>query len=251
MPKGIYAAASAMVVETRSLEVTARNLAHVQTTGYRQETARRTSFAEQLARTGDISADGGAGVLPNSSFFRFAAGPQEPTGAPYDLAISGEGFLRVRDSQGKLYLTRAGHLATDPSGRLLTPEGWQVEGQGGPITIPPEAKRVSIGPDGRITAHVGDGASAAAQVVDQLRLVTVAEPTRMRAENGVYFDPGDQNQVDAAQSEIHQGYLEKANVDSLQELSQMISIQRRYDAAQRALKEQANAGGNILDLLRG
>lgn len=248
MPKGIYAAASAMVVETRSLEVTARNLANVQTPGYRQETALRTSFAEVLAQ-GGIGGDGGAGVLPQPSFFRFKQGGQEPTGATYDLAISGDGFLRVRDGDGKTLLTRAGHLQTMPDGRLVTAEGWEVEGQGGIIAIPLDARRVSIAADGRITVETGEGDNAAPQVLDQIRVVTVPEPARMAARNGVYFDPGDQIQGDAT-AEIHQGYLEKANIDPLQELAQMIAIQRRFDAAQRAVKEQSNAGSSLNDLLR-
>lgn len=249
MPKGIYAAASAMVVETRSLEATARNLAHTQTAGYRQETALRTSFAETLAKGGDIGRDGGAGVLPQASFFHFNQGSQEPTGATYDLAISGDGFLRVKDGQGKPLLTRAGHLETTADGRLVTPEGWEVEGQGGTIAIPADAKRVTIAADGRITVEIGEGTSATSQVLDQIRLVKVPEPSRMAARNGVYFDPGEQVQSDTI-AEVHQGYLEKSNIDPMQELAQMIALQRRYDAAQRALKEQAGAGSSLNDLLR-
>ncbi len=249
MPKGIYAAASAMVVETRSLEATARNLANIQTAGYRQETALRSSFAEELAK-GGLDRDGGAGVRARSSFHRFTQGTQEPTGATYDLAINGNGFLRVRDGEGKTLLTRAGHLNVSSDGRLVTPEGWEVEGQGGTITIPADARRVTIAADGRITVEIGEGAAANPQVLDQIRLVTVPEPARMAARNGVYFDPGDQVQSDATGAEMRQGYLEKSNIDPMGELAQMIAVQRRYDAAQRALKEQAGATGSLNDLLR-
>jgi flagellar basal-body rod protein FlgF len=247
MPKGIYAAASAMVVETRAQEVVARNLAHSTTTGYRQETALRTSFSSELAKQGDISGDGGAGVLSNRSFFTFAQGEMEPTQAPYDMALEGDGFLQVKDGNGRTLLTRAGHFAADQLGRLTTPEGWQVQGQGGPVTIPEGATRVSIGEDGRVSAEV----AGQTQVVDQLRVVAVAEPAKMKAENGVYFDPGTQTTTDDASTRIRQGYLEKSNVTPVQELAQMIAVQRRYDAAQRALKEQANVGGNLNELLRG
>lgn len=250
MPKGIYAAASAMVVETRAQEVVARNIAHTQTPGYRQESALRTSFSEALGLSGGIDRAGGAGVLPNQSFFRFTQGNHELTGATYDVAIAGNGFLRVRDTNGKLLLTRAGHFATDPQGQLTTPEGWKVEGQGGAITIPPDARRITIGSDGRITAELGEGANAQQQTIDQLRIVNVAEPSKMLAQNGVYFDPGDQTQSDEANAQLHQGYLEKSNLDPLQEMAQMIAIQRRFDAAQRAVKEQANSGSSLNDLLR-
>jgi flagellar basal body rod protein FlgG len=157
--------------------------------------------------------------------------------------------MRVRDHSGAVFLTRAGHLNTDATGRLVTPEGWSVEGQGGPIVIPPDARRVTIGEDGRITVETGEGANASPQVLEQMRLVTVPEPMRMRAENGVYFDPGDQLQSDAGDAALRQGFLEKANVDPLQELAQMIAVQRRYDAAQRALREQSGAGSSLNSLL--
>ncbi len=254
MPKGIYAAASAMVVETRSQEVVARNIANLQTDGYRKETALRTSFASALAARGahgDIKADGGAGVLPNGSFFSFEDGMQEATGAPLDLAIHGNGFYRVRDEQGKVELTRAAHFSTDAQGRLVTADGRTVEGQGGTITIPTDANKVMVDKAGRVSVQTIINGVATDSVIDQLRIVQVDQPGRMTARNGQYFDPGDQAQHDATGVEVRQGNLEHANVDSVQELVQMIAGQRRYDAAQRALREQINSSGGISDMLRG
>src|SRR5271170_2083890 len=154
MPKGIYAAASAMVVETRNQEAVAHNLANLQTAGYRNETALRTSFAQLMAARGtggDLSTEGGAGVLNAGSYYSFTQGTLETTGAPLDLALTGDGFYRVRTDQGRELLTRAAHFSTDPQGRLVTPEGWTVEGQGGVITIPPDAGHVMVGKTGTIS----------------------------------------------------------------------------------------------------
>jgi flagellar basal-body rod protein FlgG len=254
MPKGIYAAASAMVVETRSLEVTARNLAHVQTPGYRRETALRTSFAEVMSRqgyTGDVSRDGGVGLLPAGSYFTFQDGTIVPTGAPLDLALTGNGFYQVRDDQGRTVLTRAAHFNTDVQGRLVTPEGWTVEGQGGAITIPADATRVVVDPAGRIIAETQANGQIQQTVIDQLRVVTVAKPERLSARNGQYFDPDGQALGEADRFEVHQGNLEQANLDPIQELAQLIALQRRYDAAQHALREQANTGASLSEILRG
>lgn len=254
MPKGIYAAASAMVAETRAQEVTARNMAHQTTAGYRRETALRTSFAETLlqqGRDGGLAGDGGAGVLSAGSFFSFGDGIMEPTGAPLDLGLHGDGFYRVKDDQGRTLLTRVANFAADAQGRLVTPEGWTVEGQGGPIVIPPDAGQVRVDRDGRVSTLNRVGSTLTETIVDQLRLVTVDAPTRMTALNGQYFDPGAQAQRDATHIEVHQGHLERSNVDPLHEMVEMIATQRRYDAAQRALKEQASVGGSLSDLLRG
>ena len=222
MPKGIYAAASAMVVETRAQEVVARNLAHVQTPGYRKETALRGGFAEALKAHGngtDPAGDGGTGVLSAGSWFNFHdEGKREPTGAVLDVALHGRGFFRVRNDKSEALLTRAGHFHLDTQGRLATEEGWPVEGQGGPITIPGDARQVVIDPAGRILVDSGQGL----QATDQLRVVTVGHPEQMRPLNGQYFDPQNQTQADANGIEVQQGHLERANLESLDQLVEMI-----------------------------
>jgi flagellar basal-body rod protein FlgF len=253
MSKGIYAAASAMVAETRSLEVTARNVAHAQTPGYRREQALRGSFAEALAaegRTGAVTRDGGAGVTPAGSWFGFAQGQIQDTGATFDFALTGDGFFRVRDPGGQEWLTRAGRFVPDASGRLVTPEGWSLIGQGGPITIPADAERIAVDPSGRITATQTIGGVVTDTVIDQVRTAAVDDPARMTARNGVFFDPADQDVRDGT-ALIRQGAIETANVEPVRELVDLIALQRRYDAAQRAMSEQARAGDGFSDLLRG
>lgn len=266
MPKGIYAAASAMVVETRALEVTAQNMANAQTSGYRKQIALRDDFAQALAaqgRTGDISADGGAGILPSDSYYSFKEGIKQKTDNPFDVAISGEGFFRVISPQGKSLLTRAGNFSLNTLGQLVTPEGHLVEGQGGPISIPSDSTRVTVDLQGRIYSETPSETGPVQTFVDQLRVVTVSDPHRLSAVNGQFFDSGSQDQGDAFTpvqvageqpkrgAIIQQGYAEGSNVDTIQELVNMISIQRRYDAAQRALKQQSATGADFSDLLRG
>jgi len=254
MPKGIYAAASAMVVETRAQEISARNLANQQTAGYREETVRRNSFVDVLRAQGNqegLAGDGGTGVLPAGSYFSFTEGQLEPTSSPFDFAIRGDGFYRVRDDQGRLLLTRAGHFTPDSQGRLVTPQGWLLEGQGGPITVPADARRIVVDPSGRVLAETIQGGAPVQTVIDQLRVVTVADTRQLVPLNGQYFDPANQTMSDSTTYQIAQGHLEKSNLEPLEQMVEMIAVQRRYDAAQRALKEQANLGGSLSELLRG
>jgi flagellar basal-body rod protein FlgF len=253
MPKGVYIAASAMVVESKALDITARNLAHAQSTGYQRERFLRTGFAEELAKTGktgDISGNGGAGILADGSYFSHSAGSRDMTGAPLDLAIQGEGWFRVRNDAGQVLLTRAGNFSTNDKNQLVTPEGWAVQGQGGAITIPANAERLSVDQNGRISAFVSANGIRRDAVIDQLRLVQVAEPGKMTAINGQYFDPAGQRENDAT-GQVQQGYLEKSNVEPIQELAEMIAIQRRYDAAQKSLREMNSAGSGFSEMLRG
>ena len=253
MPKGVYAAASAMVTETRLLEATARNIAHAQTPGYRREGSLRVGFAEVLAdqgRNGGLKGDGGAGILPNGSYFAFSDGMRDPTGGTYDLALHGDGFFTVQDAAGASWLTRNGNFQLDPQGRLMTREGHAVLGQGGPITIPDDAQRIIIDQSGLVTVENSTPDGIVRSTLDQLRLTTVAKPQAMVPANGIYFDPAGQALRDASVS-VHQGHLERGNVNPVDELVQMVALQRRYDAAQKALTEQSRTGDGYSDILRG
>ncbi len=251
--KGTYIAASAMYVESTALDIAARNLAHTQTTGYRREAFLHTDFATELARrgaTGDLAGDGGGGILAHGSYFDQSGGGRESTAAPLDVAIEGDGYFRVQDDRGRTLLTRAGHFTADREGRLTTPEGWLVQGQGGAIRIPPDAERVTIDQSGRISAFTTNSGVRVDSVIDQLRLGRVDDPRRLQAVNGQYFDPAGLPVADAT-ARVHQGYLEKSNVEPITELAGMIAIQRRYDAAQKALREMNSAGAGFSDVLRG
>jgi flagellar basal-body rod protein FlgG len=72
----------------------------------------------------------------------------------------------------------------------------------------------------------------------------------MPPSNGIYFDPADQPLVDT-RAVIHQGQLERGNVNPVDELVQMVTLQRRYDSAQKALTEQSRTGEGYSDILRG
>ncbi len=256
MPKGVYAAASAMFVESRALESVARNLANVQTPGYRQEIPLRQGFAQVLEAEGRVAAgrdtiarDRGAGVVHDQRAHRFTQGILEPTGHPYDVALTGPGFLTVRDADGVDHLTRGGHFDRDAQGRLRNTAGLQLVGQGGPITIPGDANEIIIGDDGTISAGTAGGGPPAP--VDRIRVVEVDDPRRMTAVNGTLFRPDGQTVRDAdAGTLVHQGRLEKANFEPVAVMVEMIELQRRHDAAQKALTTQANLGGELGEIVR-
>lgn len=254
MPKGLYAAASAMVVESRLLEATARNLAHIQTPGYRREGLTRVGFAAVLAgegRQGGLAHDGGAGVLPGASYRSFRDGVREPTGRELDAALHGEGFFVVQDAEGRAWLTRDGAFHLDAQGRLLTGRGEQVLGANGPIAIPPEAAgAIVIAEDGEITVETRTAAGVLRTPIDRLQLVRVERPAALATADGIRFAPGEQP-LQPAPARVLQGHLERANADPIDELVQLIALQRRYDAAQRALIQQQRAGEGYSDVLRG
>ena len=154
----------------------------------------------------------------------------------------------LRRDDGRLLLSRDGGFSLDSTRQLVNQQGWPVQGQGGPIAIPEEATDVTVDLAGRVYAQLPDGQS----FIDRLRVVRpdAARLAGLEAINGQYF-LADQGRLDDAEDAmVQQGFLESSNVDPVQELVRMVELQRRSDAAQRALTSQLQLSG-IGDILRG
>lgn len=254
MPKGVYASASAMLAEARALEAAAANLANVQSSGYRRQIVVRGGFDQALAaqgRRGDIGGDGGAGIRAVGNARIFTEGEFDITDNPLDLALQGGGFFRVRDGEGRSLLTRSGSFQLDAQRRISTADGWLVEGQSGPISVPEDAQSIRVDGGGRIYAEVAQpNGSVESRFIDQLRIARIDQPERLVEHNGQYFH-APENSEDAVSAQVRQGAVERANVNAVSELVDLIAIQRRYEAAQRAMRQQEEAGRGFSDVLRG
>ena len=256
MPKGVYAAASAMVTEQWAMAVTAENLANANSGGFKRSELRRGSFAEIMATRGrrdPIAGDGGAGVVARSTWRDFSPGEMHASDGPMDLALVGEGFFRVRDDQDNLLLTRRGRFVVDDAGVVRTGDGYALEGQGGVVTVPEGVYQVEVDDDGAIygTQKVIGGTEKV--FIDQLRVATPADPgdlQQLMPRSGQYFDPGRVPLEDVVRDGpiLRQGQLENANVNAVDELVAMIALQRRYDTAATALRRQLRLEG-ISDML--
>ncbi|TVR14243.1 MAG: flagellar hook basal-body protein [Planctomycetota bacterium] len=251
--KGIYAAASAMFTERRSLDVIAHNLANASSTGYRRAEALRGSFAQTLAeqdqRTGGLDGDGGAGIHGAGVWRDFSQGTTRETDRPLDMSLSGNGFFVVEDEDGASLLTRSGHFLLDEQSRLVTPHGHTVQGQGGDITLPPDASGFSVDEAGRVYAQFRNEEGFAEEFLEQLRVADVADREALVPHNGQYFTLGGQAMQDAQGYTVQQGRLEDANLDSVTELVKMITVQRNYEAAQRAMRQISDAGQGYSDII--
>lgn len=227
MLRGLYAAASGLQVASEQQEVTAYNLAEMSAPGYRQRGVFVETFDRVLGRldppTGDLT---GARVAGAYSDFR--PGPLQLTDNPFDLALSEpDQFFTLRGPNGSLY-TRNGQFRLTAEGRLVSPGGYPLIGEDGPIEVPAETRRVDVGVDGTVSADGQQvGRIRPARFAD-LRQLTAAGPTLYTASPGVR--PQD------AEGRVLQGYLDKSNVEPADAMVRMIFGARFYDAAQRSLR---------------
>jgi flagellar basal-body rod protein FlgG len=231
MLEGLNTAAAGMAAQQARIDAVANDLANANTTGYKHQ---RVGFRDLVyTQTGRSSAQGpqtGAGAAVVDAGRAFAQGTLQRTDQPLDVALQGEGFLRVRLPDGTQALTRDGSLHIDGTGRLVTSTGAFVQPA---MTFPADvdANTVSVGPDGSI--------SAGGRAVGRLDLVSVRSPQRLRAvgDNAFVTTPesGAVRPAPAA-TIVSQGVLEASNTDVAEAMVSMIESQRAFQLTSKAIQ---------------
>ncbi|MEB3196714.1 MAG: flagellar basal-body rod protein FlgF [Candidatus Sericytochromatia bacterium] len=258
MIRGLYTASAGMQVEQIRQDVIANNLANMNTTGFKRDLAvlqarekmaiRRTNdpiSGDPLAPTRRVPiGDMGLGVLVDRIVKRFDAGNLRDTGDPLDLAINGEGFFTVMNERGEKLYTRAGDFSRNGQGQLTDKQGNLVQGQSGPIAVD-STQAFNVTQDGVITIN--------GNPVDRLDIVRFDNPDADLEKVGdTSFRFRGAGAPTPMTAEVHQGMLEMANVNSVQEMVEMITALRHYEANQRALQAQDESLGKAVnDVARG
>lgn len=234
MSNAIYAALARQTGLMNEMQAVANNLANSSTTGYKSD---RGIFAEFMAQTGENSALSMGGLAAHS--FDLEQGGLRFTGGKFDLAIQGEGYFLVETPRGQM-LSRAGHFQLDAQGQLVDSSGNKVlNGGGGPIAIPEDARIVSIAGDGSISA---DGL-----LIDQVGVV-MPNGELQRDSNTTFNAAGGFQQVQEPQ--VVQGALEQSNVSPVLEVARMIEVQRAYEAGQALIEREDQRISKFISTLR-
>lgn len=228
MDSGFYAACTALMARSQSLDQVANNLANVNTPGYR---AQHDSFRALLASSSGSmhltslnQAVNSFSVLSDGRT-DLSQGSMEKTGNDLDLAIEGHGFFAVQTEGGQLY-TRDGNFHVSPQGQLVTSTGDVVLGADNcPISI--VGAPVSISPDGTISVN---GALAG-----QLKIVDFPAATPITPVGKTYYSAPDKTAIAPTGASVQQGSLESSNVNPVASSVELITVQRYFELMQRAL----------------
>jgi flagellar basal-body rod protein FlgF len=237
--RGMYTAATGMVAEQNRQNVVANNLANVNTTGFKSDHATNTPFATLLLNAYNKNGQTpvgplGLGVEVSPTYTDFSGGSLVVTENPFDLAIDGEALFTV-EVNGDYRFTRSGRLQLDRDQYLTTAEGYRVLGERGPIQLNRTDLRITE--EGEI---IQDG-----QVIDRLRLAGVGG---MVKEGDNLYRAAGQAQP-ATNYRILQGSLETSNVNSIQQMIEMINLTRSYDTNQKALTAHDETLGKAVNEL--
>jgi flagellar basal-body rod protein FlgF len=230
MDRVIYIAMTGARAVTRQLAAVSNNLANVSTTGFRQQfnVFRALPVVGEGARTRAFVAE----TTPGSDF---SPGAIEQTGRPLDVALRGSGWIAVQDGNGQEAYTRMGNLQTSQNGILQTNNGLNVQGDGGPIAVPPN-QDVLIAKDGTVSAiPIGQGLNGVS-IVGRIKLVNPPEADLLQGEDGLFRLKGGQSAQADANVQLVSGALESSNVNPAEALVNMVSLSRQFDMQMRILK---------------
>ena len=229
MFSGFYTAASGMLMNQRSLDMAANNIANVKTIGYKPKRLVKTTFNEQLVRQMNGQTQGlGQGSTISIGTREMTTHGQAPvvdTGQTYDLAINGDGFFVIQGTDGQ-YLTRNGHFKRDEEGNLILPGVGQVMGDGGPVYVDESGFRV--GADGIIYDNE-DGE------LDQIQIVEPDDYDNLTFyDNGTYGAGGGVTLTQVYPT-VYQGKLEQSGVNLNNEMTRAMEVQRAFQSCGKAL----------------
>ena len=205
-------------------ERVANNLANGNTVGYKRD----RTFTEALEEYVDEEGAPRSERL-TAQWADAAQGALESTGSPLDVALDGEGFFAFSDDEtGETIYARAGRLNLDAEGTLRDLAGRSVEGEGGPIQLPPSGGAININRSGEITV---DG-----QSVGKLSVVRFEDPMQLRRLDGVAFDAAGMEPEPVENPTVMQGFVEASNVDAVREMTDMIAYYRQFESQQKMLQ---------------
>ena len=234
MDRLIYTAASGAKHILEQQATTSNNLANVTTTGFR---AQIDSF-----RAVPVVSEG----LPTRTFVvnatvgaDFSAGPLQMTGRDLDVAVKGKGWLVVQTADGSEAYTRAGSVQMNPNGLLQTAGGLTIQGDGGPITVPPEVS-VAIGGDGTISTIATTTKPGTPTVLGRLKLVNPPEAELVRGDDGLFRMKDGSNAPADPNVAVVGGALEGSNVSPVDTMVTMISLARTFEMQMGLLKNAEN-----------
>ncbi|WP_428242198.1 flagellar basal-body rod protein FlgF [Gynuella sp.] len=249
MDRALYVAMTGASQNMLSQQAHANNLANARTTGFKADWEQARSmpvWGEHFPTR--------AYALTERPASDFNDGPLIETSNPLDTAIQGDGFFAVQDANGQEAYTRRGDFTVTALGELINGNGEPVMGVGGAPVAIPDYEHLDIGDDGTITIRPAGAAVNALVVVDQIKLVNPDLQNFEKGTDGLFRPTGQAaGQVLPADPALRvvQGFVESSNVNSVAELTNIISLNRQYEMQVKMMKtadEVSRASESILQM---
>ncbi|MBR1373755.1 flagellar hook-basal body complex protein [bacterium] len=198
----------------------ANNLANYNTVAY------KTSSFEQLMRED--------GYIDGAIRRNTLQGSIRVSNNPYDIAISGEGYIPVVSPDGETQYTRDGSLKCGKNGYLVTVDDWMI---GDGIKIPPNSYKIEIRPNGDVMNY--DNAGSLPEKIGTIPIVQLDNPEAL--EQGhynkmVYNDESGSPRLVKSEDSIRQYATEVSNVNVYDEVNNLMRLNTSMIASMNLMK---------------
>lgn len=163
-------------------------------------------------------------------------GPIIETGNNLDIAMTGGALFAVETKDGNEAYTAGGQLTIDGAGQLKTATGYPVLGNGGAIIVPP-AESVQISPDGTISVVPLGESPDSVVALDRIKMVLPTNEDRLvKGNNGLILSASG-NLNASAQARLVPGAYQGSNVNSIENMVNMINASREYETQIKLISE--------------
>lgn len=233
-----YIGISQQMALQQQIEVTANNIANMNTPGFKSQNVLFTDYI--------TSPKDGVPIHQSQDFATYqdlTIGNLLQTSNSLDFAIHGKGYFTINTPEGLRY-TRDGGFSLNLNRELVTKSGHVVFNENdNPIVVPPEASQIRISDDGTISSEQGD--------IGRLKIVNFENEQALQRGGDNLFSTGGQAPLPAPDRKVVQGQIEGSNVNPVVEMNRMIQLMRMFQSAQNMLqKDHERQLGAIQKLTR-
>lgn len=247
--RSLNIAATGMLAQQLNVEVISNNIANMNTTAYKRQRAEFQDLLYQSQRragatssdTGTVVPAGvqvGLGVKAAAVYRIMEQGNLTSTNNTLDVALQGKGFFQIELPSGETGYTRAGSFQLSAEGKIVTADGFTVKGAG---TVPKDAVDVTINANGEVL--VKQSGQSTINRVGQFELALFANEAGMQAlgDNNFLQNAASGEAVTGTAGKtgfgtVLQGFLETSNVNTVAEITNMISAQRAYEMNSKVIQ---------------
>ncbi len=256
MDKMIHTALNSLKMILQNQQITSQNIANATVVGYRKDSNSEFGTAyldgeDQL--NSRVFSTRQIGVFSNQQ------GELESTDNPLDVAIKGNGFFIIQPNEGDIALSRRGDFSFDQEGQLKDGDGNLVLGNDLQPIIIPAYRRIEISSEGEIRINpIEAPIDAPLQLIATLGSNSGADLDLEKGPDGIIRPKtqiDEQGQQNTPGIEFTGGvfmvnnYLEKSNVNPIEELILTLEHQRNYETHVKFIdlaKEMDEGGASLM-----
>ncbi|MBW8190840.1 flagellar basal body rod protein FlgF [Neiella marina] len=248
MDRALYIAAQGANQNMNGIALRSNNLANAQTTGFKAD----------MEQARAMQAYGGG--LPTRVFAmterpsqNFEGGSFMTTDRPLDVAIKGEGWFAVQAGDGNEAYSRSGNLRISEGGVIENGRGEMLIGEAGPIVVPLPMEKIDIGNDGTVSVLPQGAPANAIEVVGRIKMVNPDIREMIKGTDGLFRLKDGTDAPESIDVKLASGVLEGSNVNAVNEMTNLISLQRQFEMQIKMMKtvEEMDSSSSSLMSLRG